>query len=139
MASTLLHEQGWNHQAIERQLAHTERNGVSAAYNYAEHLPERRKMMQAWADYLDMLREERNEFPFTKLTDEANVFVFPNLDAANIGYKLLWRLAGAEVIGPVLLGMNKPVNVLQMHSDVQNIVSLAAVTALRAQSEEFPF
>jgi malate dehydrogenase (oxaloacetate-decarboxylating)(NADP+) len=88
---------------------------------------------------LAMLREERSEFPFTKLTDEANVFVFPNLDAANIGYKLLWRLAGAEVIGPVLLGMNKPVNVLQMHSDVQNIVSLAAVTALRAQSEEFPF
>lgn len=56
MASTLLHEQGWNHQAIERQLAHAERNAVSAAYNYAEHLPERRKMMQAWADYLDGLR-----------------------------------------------------------------------------------
>ena len=56
MASTLLHEQGWNHQAIERQLAHAERNEVSAAYNYAEHLPERRKMMQAWADYLDELK-----------------------------------------------------------------------------------
>jgi len=55
MASTLLHEQGWNHQAIERQLAHAERNEVSAAYNFAEHLPERRKMMQAWADYLDSL------------------------------------------------------------------------------------
>jgi integrase len=58
MASTLLHEQGWNHQAIERQLAHAERNAVSAAYNYAEHLPERRKMMQAWADYLDVLRNQ---------------------------------------------------------------------------------
>jgi integrase len=56
MASTLLHEQGWNHQAIERQLAHAERNAVSAAYNFAEHLPERRKMMQAWADYLDALK-----------------------------------------------------------------------------------
>jgi len=56
MASTLLHEQGWNHQAIERQLAHAERNAVSAAYNFAEHLPERRKMMQAWADYLDGLK-----------------------------------------------------------------------------------
>src|SRR4029077_18483945 len=55
VASTLLHEQGWNHQAIERQLAHAERNAVSAAYNFAEHLPERRKMMQAWADYLDAL------------------------------------------------------------------------------------
>jgi integrase len=56
MASTLLHENGWNHQVIERQLAHAERNSVSAAYNYAEHLPERRRMMQAWADYLDGLR-----------------------------------------------------------------------------------
>ena len=56
MASTLLHEMGWNHQVIERQLAHAERDTVSAAYNYAEHLPERRLMMQAWADHLDDLR-----------------------------------------------------------------------------------
>ena len=52
MASTLLNEQGWNRDAIERQLAHGERNPIRAAYNYAEYLPERRKMMQAWADYL---------------------------------------------------------------------------------------
>ncbi len=58
MASTLLHELGWNHQVIERQLAHAERNAVSAAYNFAEHLPERKKMMQAWADYLDQLKNE---------------------------------------------------------------------------------
>lgn len=57
MASTLLNEQGWHRDAIERQLAHAERDAVRAAYNYAEHLPERRKMMQAWADYLDSLRE----------------------------------------------------------------------------------
>ena len=57
MASTLLNEQGWNRDAIERQLAHVERNSVRAAYNYAEFLPERRKMMQAWADYLDWLKE----------------------------------------------------------------------------------
>jgi integrase len=55
-ASTLLNEQGWNPDAIERQLAHSERDGVRAAYNYAEYLPERRKMMQAWADYLDTLK-----------------------------------------------------------------------------------
>lgn len=55
MASTLLNEQGWHRDAIERQLAHAERNAVRAAYNYAEHLPERRRMMQAWADYLDKL------------------------------------------------------------------------------------
>jgi integrase len=58
MASTLLNEQQhWHPDAIERQLAHAPRNRVRAAYNYAEHLPERRRMMQAWADYLDDLRE----------------------------------------------------------------------------------
>ncbi|MGC2693184.1 MAG: integrase arm-type DNA-binding domain-containing protein, partial [Desulfobaccales bacterium] len=51
MASTLLNEQGWNRDAIERQLAHAERNSARAAYNYAEFMPERKKMMQAWADY----------------------------------------------------------------------------------------
>lgn len=56
MASTVLHEQGWPSDFIERQLAHAERNSIKAAYNHAQHLPERRKMMQAWADYLDKLK-----------------------------------------------------------------------------------
>ena len=56
MASTLLNEQGWPRDVIERQLAHAERSKVRAAYNRAQHLPERRKMMQAWADYLDALK-----------------------------------------------------------------------------------
>lgn len=55
MASTLLHEHGWPQQAIERQLAHAERNKIAAAYNFAEHLPKRKEMMQWWADYLDEL------------------------------------------------------------------------------------
>jgi integrase len=63
MASTLLNEQGWHHDAIERQLAHAERNNVRAAYNFAEHLPERRKMMQAWADYLDSLKAGADVVP----------------------------------------------------------------------------
>ena len=66
MASTQLHEQGWNHQVIERQLAHVERNAVSAAYNFAGHLPERRKMMQAWADYLDALKPDAGVVPLFK-------------------------------------------------------------------------
>lgn len=56
MASTLLNEDGWHPDAIERQLAHAERNDVRAAYNHAEYLAERRKMMQAWADLLDKLK-----------------------------------------------------------------------------------
>jgi Integrase len=59
LASTLLNELGYNRDWIERQLAHGERNDVRAAYNYAEYLPERRRMMQEWADYLDKLRAEK--------------------------------------------------------------------------------
>ena len=55
MASTLLHENGFNHAWIERQLAHGERDKVSAAYNFSEFLTDRRGMMQWWADYLDKL------------------------------------------------------------------------------------
>ncbi|MEO8400930.1 MAG: integrase arm-type DNA-binding domain-containing protein [Gammaproteobacteria bacterium] len=61
LASTLLNENGWNRDAIERQLAHAERNNIRAAYNYAEYLPERRKMMQWWADYLENLQNSNNK------------------------------------------------------------------------------
>ena len=63
MALTLLHEFGYPHAVIERQLAHGERNKVSASYNFAEYLPERRKMMQAWADYLDKLKAGAEVMP----------------------------------------------------------------------------
>ena len=66
MASTRLHELGWNSDFIERQLAHSERNKIKGIYNYAEHLPDRRKMMQAWADYLDALREGAKVIPFRR-------------------------------------------------------------------------
>jgi integrase len=58
-ASTFLNEHGWNRDAIERQLAHDERNGVRAAYNFAEYLPERKQMMQWWADRLDAVADTR--------------------------------------------------------------------------------
>lgn len=67
MASTLLHEHGWSHEAIERQLAHAERNKVSAAYNYAEHLTKRREMMDWWADHLDSLAAGAKVVNFQKL------------------------------------------------------------------------
>jgi len=62
-ASTILHEQGFHSDMIERQLAHAERNSVKAAYCHAEYLPERRKMMQAWADYLDGLKDGADIVP----------------------------------------------------------------------------
>ncbi|MGH7604004.1 MAG: tyrosine-type recombinase/integrase [Gemmatimonadaceae bacterium] len=67
MASTLLNEAGWHRDAIERQLAHAERDAVRAAYNYAEHLPERRRMMQAWADYLSSLENGAAVIPMRRL------------------------------------------------------------------------
>jgi len=63
MASTILHEQGWSTDVIERQLAHQEGNEVKRSYNHARHLPERRKMMQDWADYLDALRDGAEVIP----------------------------------------------------------------------------
>lgn len=63
MASTLLNELGWNRDAIERQLAHAERNHIRAAYNFAEFLPERRRMMQCWADYLEELKTKGDNIP----------------------------------------------------------------------------
>lgn len=56
LASTILHEKGFNHEHIELQLAHSERNEVSAAYNHAMYLEQRREMMQWWSDYIDMRR-----------------------------------------------------------------------------------
>ena len=71
MASTMLHEQGWPSDVIERQLSHAERNAVKAAYNHAEHLPARRKMMQAWADYLEKLRVGADVVPLLSLERRA--------------------------------------------------------------------
>ncbi len=93
--------------------------------------------MQVDTALVPELREEL--FPFSTLESEANVLVFPNLDAANIGYKLLARMAGAELVGPILLGMNKAVNVLQLGASVSDIVNLAAITALKAQGQDFKF
>jgi integrase len=66
LASTNLNEQGYHPDLIELQLSHAERNKVRAAYNKAQRLPERRKMMQSWADYLDGLRAGANVVPLRK-------------------------------------------------------------------------
>ena len=65
-ASTLLHERGYPSDVIERQLAHKEQNAVKDAYNRAQHLPQRIAMMQAWADYCDILRSGKDVVPFRR-------------------------------------------------------------------------
>jgi malate dehydrogenase (oxaloacetate-decarboxylating)(NADP+) len=71
-------------------------------------------------------------YPFAKLRSAANVLIFPSLDAANIAYKLLDRLGGAQAIGPILVGMDRPVHVLQRGSDVPEIVNIAVIAAVDA-------
>jgi len=86
--------------------------------------------MQADTAIIPEISEE--SFSFNQVPGDANVLIFPNLQAANIAYKLVWRMGGVEAIGPVLLGMNKPVCVLQRGSDVNDIVNMASVTAFEA-------
>jgi len=71
-------------------------------------------------------------YPFSRLRGAANVLVFPNLDAANISYKLLDRVGGAQAIGPILVGMAQPVHVLQRGSEVNDIVNMAVIAAVDA-------
>jgi len=73
------------------------------------------------------------DYPWSAIQGDANVLVFANLDAANAAYKLLWRLGGAEVIGPILQGLSKPVHVLQRGVDVNDIVNMAAIAVMDAQ------
>jgi malate dehydrogenase (oxaloacetate-decarboxylating)(NADP+) len=75
-------------------------------------------------------------YEFSELDEPANVLVFPNLEAGNIAYKLLQRLGGAEAIGPMLVGMDKPVHVLQRGDEVKDIVNLAGVAVVDAQERE---
>ena len=75
----------------------------------------------------------KGTYPFNRLGGEANVLIFPSLEAGNIGYKLVQQLARAEVVGPILVGMRKPVHVLQRDDEVKDIVNLAALAVLAAQ------
>ena len=87
--------------------------------------------MQADTAVVDEILE--GTYEFSELDEAANVLVFPNLEAGNIGYKLLQRLGGAEAIGPMLVGMDQPVHVIQRGDEVKDIVNLAGVAAVDAQ------
>jgi malate dehydrogenase (oxaloacetate-decarboxylating)(NADP+) len=76
----------------------------------------------------------KKSFPFASLKDAANILIFPDLNSGNICYKLLHNLGGAEAIGPILMGMKKPVHVLQRGDDVTDIVNMAAIAVVDAQN-----
>ncbi|HVS63149.1 MAG TPA: NADP-dependent malic enzyme [Thermoanaerobaculia bacterium] len=87
--------------------------------------------MQADTAVVDSILRER--YPWSRLKAPANVLIFPELQSANAAYKLIWRLADAEAIGPVLLGMGRPVHVLQRGVEVTDIVNMAAICVVDAQ------
>jgi len=78
-----------------------------------------------------------DRFPFSKLADKkVNTLIFPNLDAANITYKLLKELNQAENIGPIMMGMKKPVHILQLDASVDEIVNMTAIAVIDAQKKQ---
>jgi malate dehydrogenase (oxaloacetate-decarboxylating)(NADP+) len=87
--------------------------------------------MQADSAVVPRIMEER--YPFSALKGGANVLIFPNLESGNIAYKLLQRIGGAEAIGPILMGLSKPVHVLQRGDEVSDIVNMTAVAVVDAQ------
>ena len=81
----------------------------------------------------EMLKEI---FPFSKLAGrKVNTLIFPNLDSANITYKLLKELNNAESIGPIMMGMKKPVHILQLGASVEEIVNMTAIAVIDAQEK----
>jgi len=92
------------------------------------------EMQANFAMNSDLLKDN---FPFSVLNGApANVLVFPNLESGNIAYKLLQELGGAEAVGPILLGLNKPVHVLQLGSSVREIVNMVTIAVVDAQSKQ---
>jgi len=87
--------------------------------------------MQADSALVPRIIEER--YPFSVLTGGANVLIFPNLESGNIAYKLIQRLGGAEAIGPILVGLSKPVHVLQRGDEVNDVVNMTAIAVVDAQ------
>ncbi len=77
-------------------------------------------------------------YPHSRIKGDANVLIFPDLTSGNIGYKLVQRLGGADAIGPILMGMQKPVNVLQHGMTVSEIVNVAAITAVSTEMQSIP-
>ncbi len=93
------------------------------------------EMQADTAVFYDLIREH---YPFSTLTQPANILIFPDLQSANIAYKLVQRLGGAEAVGPILVGMRKPVHVLQYGFEAKDIVNMTAIAVVEAQEAIHP-
>jgi len=78
-----------------------------------------------------------NMYPFNRLGGPANILIFPNLDSGNIAYKLMDRAGGAKAVGPLLMGLSKPFNVLQRNTDMESVVNVITVTVVQTRYLDF--
>ena len=102
-----------------------------------EHYPELAVDGELQSDFALNPEMLKKNFPFSKLAGKkVNTLIFPNLDAANITYKMLKELYGADSIGPIMLGMNKPVHIFQLGASVDEMVNMTAIAVINAQSVE---
>ncbi|MGA2601640.1 MAG: NADP-dependent malic enzyme [Bryobacteraceae bacterium] len=122
-----------NFGSTRHPLSEKVRKAVEIVHQRAPHLMVDGEMQADTAVVPEIIE---NEYPFSSLKGGANVLVFPTLEAGNVAYKLLSRLGGAEAIGPILMGLSKPVHVLQMGAEVNDIVNVAAVAVVDAQEAE---
>ncbi len=120
-----------NFGSVDHPQAQKVRKAVEIVKERAPYLKVDGEMQADTAVVPEMLE---NNYPFSNIKGQANVLVFPDLNSGNICYKLLARLGGAEAIGPILMGMKKPVHVLQRGDDVTDIVNMAAIAVVDAQN-----
>lgn len=121
-----------NFGSVKHHLAHKVKEAVSIIKEKRPDIMVDGEMHADVAVSTDLLAEH---YPFSMLQTEANVLIFPELTSGNIAYKLLSKLADATAIGPILMGLSKPVNLLQFAtSTVEDIVNMTAITVLEAQS-----
>jgi malate dehydrogenase (oxaloacetate-decarboxylating)(NADP+) len=120
-----------NFGSVQHAFAEKVRRATEIVRARAPHLMVDGEMQADTAVVHDFIEEH---FPFSTLKEPANVLIFPDLQSANIAYKLVQRLGGAEAIGPILVGMRKPVHVLQHGFETKDIVNMAAIAVVDAQN-----
>jgi malate dehydrogenase (oxaloacetate-decarboxylating)(NADP+) len=120
-----------NFGSVRHPLSEKMRQATEIVKRRAPHLMVDGEMQADTAVTPEILEET---YPFSSLKGSANVLIFPNLESANIAYKLLNRIGGVEVLGPILVGMSRPVHVLQRGAEVNDIVNMATIAVVDAQS-----